>query len=293
MGLKAAVTHVGLVTALGDEWSVVQAALKEGKVGLRPLEPGPIDRGGRCLDPIIRPLLTRRRDLKIFSRSARLLLKASADALLGWDGEPEEMGLFFGIRKEPSDTGGGDAALLASVKDGQLNESLLSTDGKRLSPPLLPLESLPNMCLAHVSIQLGLRGECGVPAGGPLAGVQAVREGIAAVAEGRSPAVLAGAVDSWVDGPSQRDWLRMGKKSPPGEAAIVFRLEPYGHPNALFHLERGPCGSGSRANFGGHHAFLGDCGSADALLSLLMGHDLIVGVEGHGAWAEAKRVREC
>jgi 3-oxoacyl-(acyl-carrier-protein) synthase len=241
----------------------------------------------------MRPLLTRRRDLKIFSRSAGLLLKASADALSGWGGNPEEMGLFFGIRKEPSDTGGGDAALLASVKEGRLDESLLATEGKRLSPPLLPLESLPNMCLAHVSIQLGLRGECGVPAGGPLAGVQAVREGIASVAEGRSPAVLAGAVDSWVDGPSQRDWLRMGKTSPPGEAAIVFRLEPEGHPDALFHLERGLCGSGGRAGFGDHHAFIGDCGSADALLSLLMGHSLIVGVEEHGAWAEAKRVREC
>jgi hypothetical protein len=100
-------------------------------------------------------------------------------------------------------------------------------------------------------------------------------------------------VDSWVDGPSQRDWLRMGKTSPPGEAAIVFRLESAGHPDALFHLERGPCGSGGRVGFGDHHALLGDCGSADALLSLLMGHSLIVGVEEHGAWAEAKRVREC
>lgn len=293
MGLKAAVTQIGLVTALGDDWREVAEALSQGQSGLTELHPGPISKGGRCADPNLRDLLTRRRDLKIFSRSARLLLKAAAAAFSGGSADPEDMGLFFGIRKEPSDTGGGDAALVASVKEGRFSEQLLATEGKRLSPPLLPLESLPNMCLAHVSIQLGIRGECGVAAGGASAGVHALREGIAAVAEGRSPAVLAGAVDSWVDGPSQRDWLRMGKVSPPGEAAIVFLLQPEGHPQALFHLERGRCGVGGRHPFTAHHGLLGDCGAADALLALLMGEDLIVGVEEHGAWAEAKRRRQC
>jgi 3-oxoacyl-(acyl-carrier-protein) synthase len=293
MGLKAAVTQVGVVSALGSNWAEVCAALSAGQSGLKALEAGPIAHGGRCEDPDLRPLLTRRRDLKIFSRSARLLLKAAADALEGWSGDREEVGLFFGIRKEPSDTGGGDAALVASVKDGRLNETLLASIGKRLSPPLLPLESLPNMCLAHVSIQLGLRGECGVSAGGASAGVHALREGIAAVAEGRSVAVLAGAVDSWVDGPSQRDWLRLGCTSPPGEAAIVLRLEPEGHPDALFHLERGPCGKGGQSPTKSHHALLGDCGAADALFALLSDRDKIVGVDEHGAWAEAKRVRGC
>jgi len=293
MGLRASVTQVGVVTALGSDWLAVCEALAAGETGLKALEEGPIERGGRCEDPFLRPHLARRRDLKIFSRSARLLLKAAADAYSGWGGDPEQMGLFFGIRKEPSDTGGGDAALVASVENGQLSQSLLSTEGRRLSPPLLPLESLPNMCLAHVSIQLGLRGECGVSAGGPSAGVHALREGIAAVAEGRSPAVLAGAVDSWVDGPSQRDWVRLGRSAPPGEAAIVFRLEPQGHQGALFELERGACGVGGRHAISAHHPFLGDCGAADALLALLSKADEIVGVDAGGAWAEAKRVREC
>jgi len=285
------VTQVGLITALGEDWDSVCEALAAGRSGLSALEPGPVRNGGRCEGPVLREVLTRRRDLKIFSRSAKLLLKASADAFSGWCGDPEQMGLFFAIRKEPSDTGGGDAAMVASVQDGRFSEQLLATEGRRLSPPLLPLESLPNMCLAHVSIQLGIRGECGVVAGGGSAGVHAVREGIAAVAEGRSPAVLAGAVDSWVDGPSQRDWRRLGLESSPGEAAIVFRLEPEGHSEALFHLERGPCGVGGRVGFKAHHGLLGDCGAADALLALLMGEDLIVGVEEHGAWAEAKRVQ--
>jgi len=291
VGLKVAVTGVGVVTALGRDWGSVGALIAAGKVGLSPLDSGPIELGGRCEDPQLRPVLTRRRDLKIFSRCAKLLLQASSEAAAGWSGEKEEVGLFIGVRKEPSETGGGDAALVASVRDGALNEDLLATTGKDLSPPLLPLESLPNMCLAHVSIQLGFRGECGVAAGGPAAGVQALREGIAAVAEGRSPMALSGAVDSWVDGPSQRDWLRLGRKSAPGEGAVVFRLEPVGTPHALFHLERGSCGVGGELGYTAHHPLIGHCGAADALLACLAGQDKIVGVDENGAWAKAQLLR--
>lgn len=247
-----------------------------------PLEEGPVAVGGVCPDPELRGLLTRRRDAKIFSRSARLLLRAAADAAEGWAGDPEEMGLFFGIRKEPSDTGGGDAALVASVEGGRLSQHLLATSGKALSPPLLPLESLPNMCLAHVSIQLGFRGECGVAAGGPMAGVQAVCEGIAAVAEGRSPAALVGAVDSWVDGPSQRDWMRLGRADPPGEGAVVFRLEPVGQSEALFELERVLLETPTALPETGHRAQIGHCGAADALFAGLYAPPMIGAAEPTG-----------
>jgi len=292
VGLKAAVTGVGLVTALGRDWETVGSLMAAGKVGLSSLASGPIELGGRCEDPQLRPVLTRRRDLKIFSRCATLLLQASSEAVAGWSGAEEDVGLFIGVRKEPSETGGGDAALVASVKDGVLDQALLATIGKNLSPPLLPLESLPNMCLAHVSIQLGFRGECGVASGGSTAGVQALREGIAAVAEGRSPMALAGAVDSWVDGPSQRDWLRLGRTSAPGEGAIVFRMEPVGTPRTLFVLERGSCGMGGERGYTAHHPLIGDCGGADALLACLAGQDKIVGVEENGAWAKAQLLRE-
>ena len=288
MGLKAAVTGIGVLTPYGSGVDALREGFEQSLSGLGPLVPGPIQQGGVCLDPELRSVLTRRRDRKIFSRPAELLLRAAADASEGWTGDSEEMGLFFGIRKEPSDTGGGDAALVASVRDGRLSEKLLSRDGKSLSPPLLPLESLPNMCLAHVSIQLGFRGECGVSAGGAIAGVHALREGIASVAEGRSPAALVGAVDSWVDGPSQRDWARMQRVDFPGEAAVVFRLEPLGHPQTLFVVERKRCGHGGRKSATAHRALLGHCGAADALLGGLFSPPCVLGVEENGSWAEAE-----
>ena len=286
--MRVAVTGVGVLTPLGDSWRDLGSVGAPETSFLSALDPGPVALGGRCEGPLLRPILTRRRDLKIFSRCAKLLLKAASDAAEGWEGNPEEMGLFFGVRKEPSDTGGGDSALVASVEDGRLSEALLAGVGRDLSPPLLPLESLPNMCLAHVSIQLGYRGECGVAAGGPSAGVQALREGIAAVAEGRAPAVLAGAVDSWVDGPSQRDWLRMGCSDPPGEAAVVFRLEPEGHPDSLFVLERKGTGASGRPPSVSHRALLGHSGAVDALVGALFSRTSILGVDEDGVWAEAE-----
>ena len=281
-------TGLGVITPYGSGVDALRVGFEKSECALGPLEGGPIERGGRCPDPELRSILSRRRDRKIFSRSAQLLLSAAADASIGWSGNREEMGLFFGIRKEPSDTGGGDAALVASVKDGRLNETLLATSGKALSPPLLPLESLPNMCLAHVSIQLGFRGECGVVAGGPSAGVHALREGIAAIAEGRCPAALVGAVDSWVDGPSQRDWVRLGQNAFPGEAAVVFRLEPVGQPGTRFELERKACGRGGRKSAEGHRSLIGHSGAADALLGGLFFPPLVLGVDDNGCWAEAE-----
>ena len=282
MGLKASVTGMGVISAYGLGVEPLRQGFERRIRALTPLEEGPVELGGVCPDPNLREILTRRRDRKIFSRSACLLLRAASDAAAGWTGDPEEMGLFFGIRKEPSDTGGGDAALVASVEGGRLSERLLATEGKSLSPPLLPLESLPNMCLAHVSIQLGFRGECGVAAGGETAGVQALREGIAAVAEGRSPAALVGAVDSWVDGPSQRDWIRLGRTDAPGEGAVVLRLEPAGHPDALFELERLDSGDTLQASQRNHRDLIGHCGAADALFAGLHEPPRIVGVEPNG-----------
>ena len=56
----------------------------------------------------------------------------------------------------------------------------------------------------------------------------ALREAIEAICEGRCPAALAGAADSWVDDYSLQAWARMGRSDPPGEAAIFFLLEPAG-----------------------------------------------------------------
>ena len=293
MTARVRVTAVELVCALGTGVEEVQACLASGETGVVPCEvPGtPVPRVAPVPGPC-RPELTRRRDRKLFSRPATLLLLAAQRALEGWQGDLETLGLFVGVRREPPDTGEADEAILASVENGRLSTRLLASAGRDLYPPLQPLRTLPNMALAHVAIQLGIRGESGVSAGGPAAGVMAAREGIAAVAEGRCPAALVGAADSWLEDGSLRDWARLGRSPPPGEAAVVFRIEAGDGPAPFGWMSRGKAGGGGTVVPAGHWEQLGHCGVADALVGAVLGTAGFRGVEATGAWAEALWQRE-
>ena len=96
-----------------------------------------------------------------------------------------------------------------------------------LYPPLASLETLPNLFLAHLAIQLELRGPCMTCAGHEEAGLVAVYEAIAALEEGRCDVALAGATSSSVDATAARDLVRLGEagpSTPPGEASVVLLL---------------------------------------------------------------------
>jgi len=282
VSLRAAVTGIGIVCALGEDLDAVRARIAAGGSGVRPLaiEGAEGAVGAPVEGPNLRPWLTRRKDARLMARPSRLLLPAAARALGDWAGDREELGLFFGVGREPADGGESNDALSAMVDGGRLDLERVAGRGRDLYPPLLPLKSLPNMALAHVSIQLGVRGPGGTFTGGPEAGVQALRDGIAAVAEGRCPAVLAGGTDAWVDAGALRDRARMGRTGPPGEAAVVLRLEPEGTAGALFLLERGRAGLDLPGGDTPHRAALGHCGAADGVLALVVGQgDVIVGEE--------------
>jgi hypothetical protein len=126
------------------------------------------------------------------------------------------------VGREPPDEGEAEPSMVAMHADGALDLGRLGTDGRALYPPLLPLRTLPNMILAHVSIQHGIRGENGTCAGGADAGRQALRAAMLAVREGRAPLALVGAAYSAVDLASARDRWREGAAEgcPPGEAAV-------------------------------------------------------------------------
>jgi hypothetical protein len=113
-------------------------------------------------------------------------------------------------------------------RDGVLDPERFGGAGRALYPPLLPLRTLPNMVLAHVAIQHGIRGENGTYAGAAEAGAQALRAGLRIVAEGRAPYALVGAASSQVDLASARDRVRLGLDGPPGEAAIFVLIGPGG-----------------------------------------------------------------
>jgi hypothetical protein len=290
---RVAVTRVELSCALGEDAQAVSAALAAGRSGLTPLNhaahPGAV--GGVVPGPDLKPWLLRRKDVKLLSRAAMLALPVCGRALKGHAAPKDELGLFFGVRREPPDVEEGHETMEASARDGAVDLLQLSTAGKDVYPPLLPLRTLPNLVLAHVGINLGLMGPSDTFAGGPVAGLMGLREAAWAVVEGRCPAALVCAADSAVDATSLRDLRRIGVQRRPGETAVALVLEPVGAPNTLFELEIGPAGSGDDTVTPlAHHGALGVCGVADGLLALILSPPGPLRLaDGSGAWAVVSR----
>ena len=227
--MTLAVTGIGLSSPLGADPAAAWAALDRGASGLSahpPLAHLPDGRAGIVAKPDFRRFLRRRKDAKLMTRATRLALAAAGAALGDWPGDRAALGLYLGVGREPPDDGDAEAALAAAAVGGVLDEARLAGRGRDLYPPLLPLKTLPNMALAHVSINLGIGGDNGAWAGGAEAGARALAEACWAITEGRAPAALAGGADSLVDLGSARDRLRMGAGGVPGEAAAVLLIEP-------------------------------------------------------------------
>jgi 3-oxoacyl-(acyl-carrier-protein) synthase len=225
----------------------------------------------------LRPWLKRRKDQKLMARPARLALSAAGVALSHWSGETDVLGLYVGVGREPGDDGESAPALVAAQIDGILDEAAVAGPCRDLYPPLLPLKTLPNMALAHISIHLDIRGENGVWCGGSAAGLAALRAGIWSVREGRSPAVLVVAADSWVCAGSVRDLIRVSGGEaiePPGEAGVALLIESAESARARGAKVLAEVGTdrppGMEASSPAHHSALGDCKAADGLLAVAL-----------------------
>ena len=189
-----------------------------------PLRHLPDSRAGLVDGPDLGPWLKRKKDARLLPRAAQLALPAAGIAMLGFDGNAEGLAIFVAVGREPPDEGDAEASLAAMERGGVLDLAALREDGRALYPPLLPLRTLPNMILAHVAIQHGIRGENACLAGGEEAGGHAWEAACDALAEGRCEEALVGAAYSAVDLASARDRLRLGLAGPPGEGAIFVRL---------------------------------------------------------------------
>jgi hypothetical protein len=242
---------------------------------------------GRVPGPSLKGWLVRRKDAKLLPRAARLALPVAGAVFQAYSGDPEDLGLHVGVRREPPDSGQADMAIAASIRDGRLDTRLLAGRGRDLYPPLLPLETLPNMVLAHVSINLGIRGPGDASTGGPAAGIQALRLAMHDVVEGRAPASLVVVADSLVDGASHRDQRRLGFDGPLGEGAVALLLVPSGQ--GLFELSDEGAGAGADPAPWGHWDQIGRIGCVDPLVQLLQGPGRVRGVDDTGAWAAVQR----
>ncbi|RME25435.1 MAG: hypothetical protein D6798_08980 [Deltaproteobacteria bacterium] len=276
--VEAAVTGWGLQCALGTDPVAVAAALDAGESAVAPhpdldcLPGGVAASVGRLP---LRDWLRRRKDAKLLARPAALALCAAGPALGERDEDRLEIGLFVGVGQEPPDRGESAPALAASARDGRLDEARLASVGRELYPPLLPLRTLPNMALAHVSIHLGVGGVNGAWAGEAEAGLHALRAAMWALAEGRCAVALAGACDSHADLGNARDLRRRGILDPPGEAAAFLRLEPPGAPGERCRLQivdglDAAARDRARGTVRAHVAGLGRCGAADGALAVIL-----------------------
>jgi 3-oxoacyl-[acyl-carrier-protein] synthase II len=224
----------------------------------------------------LRPWLKRRKDIKLMARPSQLALAAAGRAMGAWVDDSDEVAIFAGVGREPGDDGESEAALVAAQINGKLDEAAVAGPCRDLYPPLLPLKTLPNMALAHISIHLGVRGENGTWCGGAAAGISALRTGFWTIKEGRAVAALVVASDSWVSAGAVRDLLRMsgGKGiTPPGEAGVALLLEPYGLAKARgarIYAEIATLRHVTSVAIPPHHAHLGDCRAADALLAVAL-----------------------
>ncbi len=263
------VLAVGCVTPLGDDPVTVVRAVAGGACGVRPhraLELLASPLAGWVDGPDLGPWLKRRKDARLLARASQLALPAAGRALAGWPGwalQGEELGLFVAVGREPPDEGDAEASLAAMAREGVLALDLLGGPGRAAYPPLLPLRTLPNMVLAHVSIQHGIRGENGTWAGGSEAGAQALRAAFRAVEEGRAPFALVGAAYSAVDLASARDRLRLGETDAPGEAAVFALLGP---------------GGVAVPDAPDWRAAMGDCGPVNGLWGLVLAGASLAGI---------------
>lgn len=227
---EVVLSAVGICSPLGSAPEAARALAEgRGALSLLPaLSALPSALGAPVEGPDLKSWLKRRKDSKLLARPAQLALAAAGEALRGYTGDRGALGLFLGVGREPPDSGESEPCLVASCRDGALDEALLAGVGRDLYPPLLPLQTLPNMALAHVSINMDILGENGAWAGGIGASWAALCSAWWCVAEGRTLAALAGGADSLIDLGSARDRLRMGATLPPGEAAAWILLEEAG-----------------------------------------------------------------
>ena len=225
--MAVVITQVGVVTPFGRGVEAFHKGLEKSTSALshhEPLKWMDSSLAGVTLDKQFRQYLKRRKAAKLMTPAARLAMDAVGQI---WDtvGEkldPTETGLFFSVGREPPDEGDAEAALIASADNGSFSEEALAIHGRSLYPPLLPLKTLPNLILGHLSIHFDLCGENAAWAG---EGVQSFVEAVWTILEGRAERILVGAADSLIDLGQARDIKRLGVLAPPGEASIAWLLE--------------------------------------------------------------------
>lgn len=172
-----------------------------------------------------RAYVANRKNLKLMSRSVKLGVSAIRLALTeveGWEEiPPPRRGMYVGstpIGGEMQDLV--PALEVSSDGEGRLDLGVFARQGLDLIHPLWLVKGLSNNVLGFASATHDFQGVNANYCDGDPSGAHALYEGWAAVAEGRSDLVVAGASDAWVG----LEPLLGGRRC--GEGAAFFVLRP-------------------------------------------------------------------
>ena len=240
---RAVVTGLGLVTPLGSGLEATRSALAGKRCAVSPatlFDAGPFASplAGEVRDLDARSLFRVPKAMKLCDRRTRFAVCAAAMALedAGFPPGPCD-GLGVAIGTSGSDLGADELSAALARTDEPRRAALdvrafgeAALDGLN---PLWLLVHLPNMASAHVAIQLEARGPNTTIMTGWAAGLSAIVEGAAWIAEGGADAVLAGGADSGVHPFAFAAFEQAGLLSGPSplvpaEGAAVVLLEERG-----------------------------------------------------------------
>ncbi len=215
MARRAVITGIGLVSGagVGREAHIGCADRLDARPTALALFDGstmPVQAAFQVSRPRPAPFMKRRKDLKLMSRDAQLALQAAGlaltDALIApmdpdaWPIPPEEAGLFMGVGLEPGNiTELGYVAADCSSAHHGIDLHRLGGSSIDLIPPLSALKTLPNMALAHISINLGMMGPGEALSPWGTAGIAALGVAVESIERGECEMALVGASDSDVD----------------------------------------------------------------------------------------------
>ena len=190
--------------------------------------------GGTVLGFRARNYVADRKSLRLMTVAVQLGVSAVQMALDDdgdWsDVPPERRGIYVGASPQTGDPDALRPALEASMGVSGFDMKKFAADGFPLIHPLWLVRGLSNNIIGFAAAIHDLQGVNANYCDGIAGGVNALREGALAVAEGRADLVVAGGADAWSGGSALLDGAPCGD----GAAFVVFRA---GGPDVLPKVE--------------------------------------------------------
>ena len=241
MGERVVVTGTGAVTALGATAATTWRAVRDDQAPPRYPAGLPADAAARAATGTVAldasALGVSAREAWLMGRPALALLAAAREAVAQANlpaglVAPEDIAFFAAMGMVDPAVDDLRGAVMSSLGPDGLELERFFHEGHRTIHPLWPLAMLNNVGFCQVCASLGVRGDNAVFSPGVDAGVVAVVEATAAVAEGRAAVALAGGAGETVSA------LSLARSRLVGDPHPERRGCPLGEGGGVLVLER-------------------------------------------------------